>query len=325
MVPLFALLAGGDALTNVRTWTRDGKHPERGRALPEAADSERTMTTDLHIRGLSGALGAEISGLDFSRPLSDAARASLLAAFHRYGVLCIRDQKLTRDSHIALAKLFGTPDVHPIAMGMAEHPEVIEVRKPAGERASFGTSWHSDNSFFERPSSVTILYGDSVPAVGGDTVYASMERAWELLSEPLKQFLMPLRAIHSARTAFDPRTTGIEKYEGRAAIQYAYSDAIYEEVEHPVVRTHPVTGRKSLYVNPMFTQQIVGLSKAESDGLLAMLHDLSTRPELTCRLRWEDGTVAIWDNRWLQHYAIDDYADFERLMFRVTIAGERPV
>ncbi len=279
---------------------------------------------DITIRGLSGALGAEIRGLDLSRPLSGNERERLLEAFYRYGVLCIRDQKLTRDAQLAFAKIFGTPDVHPIAKGMEEHPEVIRVLKPAGEQAFFGTSWHTDNSFFENPSAVTVLYGEIIPQVGGDTVYASMERAWEMLSEPLQRFLEPLRAIHSAREAFDPRTTGDAKYKGEAAIQYTYSDAIYEEAEHPVMRTHPVTGRKSLYVNPMFTQQIVGLSKPESDGLLAMLYDVSTRPELTCRVRWEPGTVTVWDNRWLQHYAIDDYADAERLMYRVTIEGERP-
>ena len=282
------------------------------------------MTTELQLRGLSGALGAEIHGLDLSRPISGDEQDALLAAFHRYGVLCIRDQKLTHDSQIALAKVFGEPDAHPIAKGMEEHPEVIEVRKPKGEQAFFGTSWHTDNSFFERPSSVTVLYGVTIPPVGGDTVYASMERAWDLLSEPLKQFLLPLRAVHSAREAYDPKTTGNAKYNGEAAIQYVYSDAIYDEVEHPIVRTHPETGRKSLYVNPMFTDRIVGLSKPESDGLLAMLYDVSTRPELTCRVRWEPGTVTIWDNRWLQHYAIDDYADYDRLMYRVTITGERP-
>jgi taurine dioxygenase len=283
------------------------------------------MTSHFEIRGLSGALGAEIFGLDLSSPLSEDDRLALLAAFHRYGVLCIRDQKLTHDSHLALAKLFGTPDTHPIAKGLEDHPEIIRVLKPVGEHAFFGTSWHTDNSFFERPSSVTILYGESVPAVGGDTVYASMERAWENLSEPVQRFLEPLRAVHSASSAYDPKTTGEEKYRGEAAIQYTYTDAIYDEVEHPVVRTHPVTGRKSLYVNPMFTQRIVGLSQPESDGLLATLYDISTRPEFTCRLRWADGTVAIWDNRWLQHYAIDDYAEYERLMYRITITGERPV
>lgn len=283
------------------------------------------MKNDLQISEMSGALGAELRGLDLSRPLSRRDQEALLEAFHRYGVLCIRDQKLTQPAQVAVARLFGTPDIHPIAQGMDDYPEIIRVLKPEGERAFFGTSWHTDNSFFERPSAVTLLYGERVPPVGGDTLYASMEKAWELLSEPLKRFLEPLRAIHSARTAYDPRTTGDAKYRGEAAIRYVYSDAIYDEVEHPVVRTHPITGRKSLYVNPMFTQRIVGLSQPESNGLLEMLYDLSTRPELTCRIRWRNGTLAIWDNRTVQHYAIDDYADFERLMFRVTIEGERPV
>ena len=141
----------------------------------------------------------------------------------------------------------------------------------------------------------------------------------------MRRFLEPLSAIHSARTAYDPKTTGEAKYRGETAIQYTYSETIYEEVVHPLVRTHPVTGRRSLYVNPMFTQQIVGLSKPESAALLALLYDLSTRPELTCRVQWENGTLTMWDNRWLQHYAIDDYADYERIMYRVTIQGERPV
>jgi len=282
------------------------------------------MTNEFKIRGLSGALGAEIQGLDLSRPLSGHQREALLEAFYEHGVLCIRDQKLTREAQLALAKVFGTPDVHPIALGLEEHPEVIRVLKPKGEQAFFGTSWHTDNSFFERPSAVTILYGEKVPPVGGDTVYASMEKAWEILSEPMKRFLEPLTAIHSAGRAYDPRTTGEAKYRGEAAIQYTYSDAIYDEIEHPVVRTHPVTGRKSLFVNPMFTQRIAGLSEPESEGLLRILYDISTRPDLACRIRWEDGSVAIWDNRKLQHYAIDDYADFERLMYRVTIEGERP-
>lgn len=283
------------------------------------------METGFRVRELSGALGAEIRGLDLRQPLVGEAREALLDAFHRYGVLCIRDQELSREAQIGVARLFGEPDVHPITIGMESHPEVIRVLEPKGERAFFGTSWHSDNSFFERPSAATLLYyGEHVSPVGGDTLFASMEKAWEMLSEPTKRFLEPLRAVHSARTAYDLHTTGDSKYRGETAIQYRFSDAIYEEVDHPVVRTHPVTGRKSLYVNPMFTARILGLTEPESRGLLGTIHEITARPELSCRIRREDGTLSIWDDRWLQHHAIDDYADFDRLMYRVTVTGERP-
>jgi taurine dioxygenase len=161
--------------------------------------------------------------------------------------------------------------------------------------------------------------------VGGDTLFASMEKAWTTLSEPLRAFLAPLRAVHSASAAYDPRTTGDAKYKGETAITYTFSEAIYDEVEHPVMRTHPETGRVSLYVNAMFTQRLVGLEKHESDALLAMLYAHAARPEFLCRVRWEPGTLTMWDNRCVQHYAIDDYEDFERVMYRVTIEGSRPV
>jgi taurine dioxygenase len=277
------------------------------------------------VRPLSGSLGAELGGIDVADGLDDATLASLRAALLQYGVVVLRDQKLSREVQLALARRLGVPEVHPIANGMAEHPEIIRVLKPVGQRAFFGTSWHTDNSFFEKPTSFTILYGETIPPVGGDTVYASMELAWQTLSQPLQRFLAPLRAVHSASSAYDPRTTGDAKYRGEAPITYRYSEKIYEEVEHPVVRTHPETGRKSLYVNAMFTQRIVGLHAHESRALLDMLYAHATRPELTCRLRWAPGSLALWDNRSVQHYAIDDYADFERVMYRVTLEGTRPV
>jgi taurine dioxygenase len=280
--------------------------------------------SELQLTPLSGALGAEISGVDLSDPVLPDRFDELLGYFHRYGALLFRGQELSRPGQIAFARCFGEPDRHPIANGMEEYPEVIRVLKPEGERAFFGTSWHTDNSFFERPSAVTILYGEQVPPYGGDTLFASMEMAWETLSGTLKSFLAPLSAVHSAAEAFDPATTGDAKYKGETAITYTYSDVIYEEVEHPIARTHPDTGRKSLYVNPMFTRRIVGLEPHESQAILEMLYAHATRPEFTCRFRWQPGSVAVWDNRSVQHYAIDDYQDFERVMYRVTIAGERP-
>jgi taurine dioxygenase len=278
----------------------------------------------IEVRLLSGALGAELSGVDLAAAPSDDVVAEIRAALLRYGVICLRDQKLSREAQLAFARRLGEPEVHPIANGMADHPEIIRVLKPAGESAYFGTSWHTDNSFFEKPSALTFLYGEKVPLHGGDTLFASMERALETLSEPMRRFLLPLRAVHSASDAYDPRTTGEAKYRGETAITYTYSDSIYDEIEHPVVRTHPETGRQSLYVNPMFTQRIVGLEAHESAALLSMLHAHATRPEFSCRLHWQPGTVAIWDNRTVQHYAIDDYQGFERVMYRVTIQGTRP-
>ena len=278
----------------------------------------------IEVQPMAGALGAELAGVDVSAPLDGAAVAEIRDALLRRGVVVLRDQKLSREAQLRFARQLGEPEVHPIANGMAEHPEIIRVLKPAGERAFFGTSWHTDNSFFETPTSFTILYGETIPAVGGDTLFASMEKAYESLSPPIQRLLEPLRAVHSASRAYDPRVTGDAKYRGDAPITYTYSDAIYDEVEHPVVRTHPETGRRSLYVNPMFTLRIAGLAAHESRALLEMLHAHAVRPEFCCRLRWAPGSLAIWDNRSVQHYAIDDYADFERVMYRVTLAGTRP-
>ncbi len=281
--------------------------------------------TKLEVRKCAAALGAEIGGVDLAKPLDGAVFEAIHAAFLEHRVVFFRDQKLAHTDQIAFGRRFGALDVHPIAEGMDEHPELIRVLKPAGEPASFGVAWHSDNSFFETPSLGTMLYGVKVPPHGGDTLFASMERSYDTLSETMKGWLADLRAIHSAGRAYDPRTVGREKYDGSAAISYKYSDSIWDEVSHPVVRTHPETGRKSLYVNAMFTQRVEGLRPAESRALLDFLFEHCAQPELTCRFRWEPGSLALWDNRCVQHYALDDYQAFERLMYRVTICGDRPV
>lgn len=279
----------------------------------------------LEIRPLAGSLGAEIFGVDLARPLDDACFAEIERAFLDHGVIVFRDQQIDHAAQIAWAGRFGPLDIHPIVEGMEEFPELVRVLKPAGASASFGVGWHSDNSFFAEPSLGSVLYGVTIPPYGGDTLYASMERAYDALSDPLKRMLDGMQAVHSAARAYDPAVTGTEKYEGKTPIRYRYSDAIREEVVHPVIRTHPRTGRKSVYVNQMFTQRIVGLPQGESDALLRYLYEHATRPEFTCRLRWQPRTLAMWDNRSVQHYAIDDYQQFERLMYRVTISGDRPL
>jgi len=278
----------------------------------------------LAARTISGTLGAEISGIDLRKPLAADDAAALRRAILDHGVVYLRGQELSLDDQLALARALGKPDVHPIANAMEGFPEIIRVESPAGEGAFFGTSWHTDNSFFEKPSAMTILRAERVPVTGGDTLFASMEKAWEMLSEPMRRLLEPLQAVHSAARAYDPKTTGDAKYRGETPISYTYSERVYETNEHPVVRTHPETGRQSLYVNPMFTERILGLNPHESEALLEMLHAHATRPDFTCRVAWEPGQVTIWDNRSVQHYAIDDYRDFDRVLYRVTLEGTRP-
>jgi taurine dioxygenase len=282
------------------------------------------MPAPIEVLPLCGALGAELRGVDLAQPLEEDALAAIRRAFLDHGLVFFRDQKLTADAQLAFARRLGDPEVHPIVNGTDAHPELVRVWKPAGQSASFGVGWHSDNSFFERPSRATLLWGETIPPVGGDTLFASTERAFEALSPALRGFLAGLRAVHSARRAYDPALVGEAKYRGETPITYRWSEAVTAAVEHPVVRTHPETGRRSLYVNPMFTESLVGLAPAESRALLDFLFEHCARPDFQARLRWAPGTVAMWDNRCLWHYALDDYRDFERVLFRVTLAGERP-
>jgi taurine dioxygenase len=279
----------------------------------------------IQVHPIAGSLGAEITGVNLAEPLSEECFAEVRQAFLAHAVVFFRGQSLTEGAQIAFARRFGEPEVHPIVLGSDEHPELVRVLKPAGESASFGTGWHTDNSFFAKPSLGSVLYGVVIPPFGGDTIFASTERAYDALSEDLRRMLGGLRAVHSASRAYDPASVGEHKYRGEAPISYRWSDSIRDEVVHPVVRTHPETGRKSLYVNPMFTLRIEGMSRAESDALLRLLFDHCGKPDWTCRFRWTPGAVAMWDNRCTWHYALDDYREFERLMHRVTIAGDTPV
>ena len=171
------------------------------------------------------------------------------------------DQSLAPRQQIAFARRFGEPEVHPIVNGSEEHPELVRVWKPAGESASFGTGWHTDNSFFPCPSLGSVLYGIVIPPYGGDTLFASMERAYDALSDGMKRLLEALVGVHSASRAYDPANVGEAKYRGEAPMSYRWSESIRDEVLHPVIRTHPDTGRKSVYVNPMFTLRIRGLAQ----------------------------------------------------------------
>lgn len=279
------------------------------------------QTKSINVKALTGAMGAEISGVDLSDDLSDQQFAAIRSALFDNGAIFFRKQTLSFDDHSAFAKRFGSLEVHPIVKGMPEHPEIIKMHKPAGEAATFGTDWHTDNSFFEKPSLGSILYSEIIPPVGGDTLFANQQLAYQHLSEGLKETLEGLVAIHCAEEAYTS-PTALEKYDGDGPISYMKSDIISETVEHPVIIKHPVTGKKALYVNPLFTRQFKGWSLEESRPFIDYLCQHATRIDFQCRFRWEQGMVAMWDNRVVQHAALNDYEQYERLIYRITVNGE---
>ncbi|OUR80157.1 hypothetical protein A9Q83_01635 [Alphaproteobacteria bacterium 46_93_T64] len=279
----------------------------------------------IEVERMGASLGAYVHGVDFSKKLSDEQFQDVHDALVDNSVIFFRDQDLSREGQMEIGHRFGTPEIHPIVAGSNDHPELIEVLKPAGEGASFGTGWHTDNTFFEKPTMITMLYGIETPPVGGDTMWASMEKAYDHLSDGMKEMLADMVVVHSAKVAFDPRTTA-DKYEGKHSLKYTYSDVVNEEVEHPLIRTHDVSGRKSIFVNPMFSIRIKGMTEKESAPILQYLYDFSTQPEFVCRFRWQDKSIAMWDNRCTQHFAMNDYVEYKRLMRRITIGGDkRPV
>jgi taurine dioxygenase len=276
--------------------------------MPETIDQ-------IQLNPLTPVIGAEVQGFDISAGLDPAGFDQIHQALMAHQVLFFRDQQMTLDQQKAFARLFGELHIHPGIPGPEGHPEVIAIHADAASTRIAGEEWHSDVSCDDAPPMGSLLHMQTVPEVGGDTLFASMNAAYEALSAPMQQMLGGLTARHSGETA----------YRGR----YAYrgvndADLTYPENDHPVVRTHPVTGRKSLFVNRIFTTCINGLTPGESDTLLEYLFKHIETPEFQVRFRWRPGSVAFWDNRAVQHYAIWDYFPEVRSGFRVTIAGDRP-
>jgi alpha-ketoglutarate-dependent taurine dioxygenase len=279
----------------------------------------------ISVNRIAGALGAEISGADLARSnLDDEVIGEIRQALVENCVIFFRDQNLTPDQHLAFGKRFGELQVHEFVAPMEAHEEILEVRKEADETRNFGGGWHTDVSYLERPSLGSVLYACEVPAYGGDTMFASQYLAYETLSDGMKSLLDGMTAIHSARRPYG--LNAMSRYAaGERSMKYLYSETAHGEMEHPVIRTHVETGRKCLYVNGTFTIRFKDMTEEESEPLLSYLWQHAVRPEFTCRFRWEKGSIAFWDNRCVQHNAINDYHGQRRVMHRVTIEGERPV
>lgn len=275
----------------------------------------------ISVKRLTGAMGAEISGVNLASDLPVQQFEEIRKALFTYGAIGFRDQNLSFEDHYNFAKRFGSLEVHPIVNGMEDFPEIIKMHKPAGVAASFGVGWHTDNSFFKKPSLGSIVYAEIIPPQGGDTLFSNQQLAFETLSNGMKDTLRVLTAIHSANDAYTS-PTAMEKYDGDGPITYKHSDIIAEKVEHPVIIKHPVTGKEALYVNQMFISHFKGWTKEESAPLIDYLCAHAVREDFQCRFRWEKGSVAMWDNRMVQHAALNDYEQYERLLYRITVNGD---
>lgn len=274
----------------------------------------------MEIQPLSGALGAEIHGVDLGGTLDDATIADIRRALLDHCVIFFRDQAFDAEQHKALARRFGTIFIHPNYYGTQVDPEILEIRREPGDTKVVGEDWHTDTTMMAEPPMGAILYALEVPPYGGDTLFANQYVAYEALSEGMKRLIGGLRAVHSDRMVAGPSVNNT----GRST--KARADADWRETVnlHPVVRTHPETKRKLLYVNYSYTVGFEGMTEEESRPLLNYLMEHGNRPEFTCRFRWTKGAVAFWDNRCVKHLAVNDAQPFRRVMRRVQIAGDKP-
>jgi taurine dioxygenase len=277
-------------------------------------------TRKITVTPIAGALGAEIAGIDLASDLDDEAVAAIRQAWLDHQVVFFRDQELDAERFLAFARTIGEPAEYPFVPGIEGHPEIIAVMKLPHETHNFGGIWHSDTAYLDEPPMATMLLAREVPPAGGDTMFANQYAAYEALSPAMQAMLEPLQAVNSSALADVTKTREDRIREHDSGDQEA---RVYEAV-HPVVRTHPETGRKALYVNVAHTARFEGMTEEESRPLLQFLFQHQVRPEFTCRFQWRVGSLAMWDNRCAQHNPINDYHGHRRVMHRITLQGDRP-
>jgi taurine dioxygenase len=271
----------------------------------------------LTIEPLNPVIGAELHGLDLREELPDHDIRAIKEALDRYQVVFFRDQDITPEQQLAFGRRFGELHVHPSVRGKPREqwPELMPVHADATTARVAGDKWHTDVSCDEKPPLASILHLTTIPESGGDTLFSSMYAAYDALSEPMKRLLAGLTATHDGAPNYDDRARRNRD---------ANPDRVNPVAVHPVIATHPSTGKKTLYVNSTFTVRINELTPAESDAVLELLFAHVARPEFQCRFRWRRNSIAFWDNRAVQHYAVWDYYPAVRSGLRVTIRGDRP-
>ncbi len=278
----------------------------------------------IETRRISGALGAEVEGVDLSQDLDEQTLREVRGALLDNCVIFFRNQSFTPDQLLAFARRWGEIHLHPFMEGMPSHPEILEIVKRPTDKKNFGGSWHTDQMFSPQPAMGTMLYAKEVPSAGGDTMFTNQYLAYESLSDGMKRMIADLKTVcvgdnfkgHGGKSRK-------EIHAGQSAMRVKDPGDVQTTSVHPLVRTHPETGRKSLYIGN-HVQRFDGMTDAESEPLIAFLMQHSTRPEFTCRFRWETGSLAFWDNRCVQHFAINDYPAETRIMHRITICGDTP-
>ena len=281
--------------------------------MATTADHAALDTGALDIHPMTPAIGAEILSIDLAAPDIGAQIPAIRAALLKHGVIFFRDQTITQEQHIAFARHFGDLEVHPATPKDQPNPEVLHIAHGPNSRGQ-ENNWHSDVTWREKPSLGSILLAREVPDCGGDTLFANMHLAYERLSEQMQRFCEGLTAVHDIARVFAKRL-------GKAPEDLHDK---YPPMRHPVIRTHPETGERVIYVNTAFTSHIEGLSAKESAWLLDHLYATAKDVEIQCRFRWQAGSIAFWDNRVCQHLAVSDYFPARRLMERVTVAGDKP-
>jgi taurine dioxygenase len=280
---------------------------------------DSTAAQPFQVERLGPRLGAEIRGFDLKEPMSDETFRAFEAALIEHKVLMLRDQHLTTEQHVRMSRQFGELEVHPMRP-QGEFPEILVLDNHKDNPVLSTDVWHSDTTFRKTPTKYTILRCQIIPKLGGDTLWADMEAAYESLNERLKTLIGGLRAIHDFQNF-----RGLFKNTDDDRAKLRKMEDLFPNPSHPVVRTHPVTSRKSIYVNPQFTLRIEGLEANESRAILDVLYAQAQVPEYQIRLRWAPGTIVFWDNRSTQHYAANDYFPERRRMERTAVIGDVPV
>ncbi len=277
----------------------------------------------LKVTPITGALGAEIEGINLD-DMSEGMRSEVEELFATYLVLAFRDQQMTPASLLKLTEKLGGPGETPYLGGLPDYPDVVPVVKEPDEKSphTFGAGWHTDFTFQPKPPDRTLLYAVDTPPAGGDTLYSNQYLAYEALSDGMKDLMNGRQAIHSAVRSYGPRATLKDHMENMQI-----SNDAEEPVTrlHPVIRAHPITSKPALWVNPTYTIAFEDMTEAESNPLLNYLNTLAVKPSFTCRVRWQPGTLTMWDNRCTQHCATSDYAGHRRECWRTTVAGDIPV